>query len=108
MPDPIYTSTNCRIAYQLHWSVTLFAEVDWPAPETWRRSLEQAVERDGVRLLEFREADTRVGQFFVSTTPKVTPAEVARSLKGRLQYLLREDSTLLEKTLLHLKRRRCK
>jgi REP element-mobilizing transposase RayT len=90
MSDPIYTSTNCRVAYQLHWSATLFAEVDWPPMETWRRPLEQSIERDGIRLLEFRNIDARTGQFFVSTAPAVAPAAVARSLKGRLQYLLRE------------------
>ena len=25
MPEPLYTADNCRIAYQLHWSLTLFA-----------------------------------------------------------------------------------
>jgi REP element-mobilizing transposase RayT len=69
----------------------LFAEVNWPPVATWRQPLEQSIERDGLRLLEFRTADAQAGQFFVSTTPAVSPADVARSLKGRLQYLLREE-----------------
>src|SRR6202000_3121218 len=50
----------------------------------------EATERDGVRLLEHRPANGNVSQFLVSTRPDTAPAQVARSVKGRLQYIVRE------------------
>jgi REP element-mobilizing transposase RayT len=89
-PEPLYTAANCHAAYQLHWSLMLFAAKHWPAAETWWQPLVGAVEPDGVRLLEFHASEPAAGQFFVSTRPDVAPSETARSVKGRLQYLLRE------------------
>jgi len=89
MPAPLYTSENCRIAYQLHWSLTLFAKTALPPAEVWQPALEAAIESDGVRLLEYCESDPTNAQFFLSTKPEVSPSEVVRSVKGRLQYQLR-------------------
>ena len=91
MPDPLYTAANCRIAYQLRWSLTLFANRFWPEEGFGQQSLADAVEPDGVRLLEFRLCQPTVGQFFVSSKPDVAPAEIVRSVKGRLQYLVRNS-----------------
>jgi hypothetical protein len=90
MPEPVYTAANCPIAYQLHWSLTLFAKQAWPEKEGWWQPLREAVEPDGVRLLEVQLREQAVGQFFVSTKPEVSPAEVVRSVKGRLQHLVRD------------------
>ena len=90
MPEPLYTVANCRIAYQLHWSLTLFAKQAWPEKEGWWQPLREAVEPDGVRLLEFQHREQAVGQFFVSSRPEVSPAEIVRSVKGRLQHLVRD------------------
>jgi REP element-mobilizing transposase RayT len=89
MPEPLYTAENCRVAYQLHWSLTLFATQPWPEKDTWWQPLQQAVEVDGVRLLEFRLIEPATGQLFVSTRPHASPAQIIRSIKGRLQYLVR-------------------
>ncbi len=91
MLQPLYTAENCRIAYQLHWSLTLFAATAWPAIDSWRQSLGEAVEADGVRILEFKLHSQTTGQFLVSTKPEAAPAQIIRSLKGRLQYLLRGE-----------------
>jgi REP element-mobilizing transposase RayT len=90
MPDPLYTVANSRVAYQLHWSVALFAKTAWPEKETWWDRLSQAVEQDGVRLLEYHSSGPTTGQIFVSTRPEVSPVATVRSLKGRLQYLVRD------------------
>lgn len=90
MAEPIYTAANCRVAYQLHWSVALFAAQPWPGKDSWWQALQQAVDADGVRLLEFRLIEPTTGQLFVSTRPQLSPAQIIRSLKGRLQYLVRE------------------
>lgn len=90
MPEPLYTAANCRVAYQLHWSLTLFAAQAWPEKDCWWEPLRQAVEPDGVRLLEFQPGVNAAGQFFVSTRPEVSPSEIVRSVKGRLQYLVRD------------------
>lgn len=90
MPEPLYTAGHCRIAYQLHWSLTLFATQAWPEKDSWWQPLQQAVEPDGVRLLEFRSSEPATGQLFVSCKPEAAPAQLVRSVKGRLQYLFRD------------------
>ena len=92
MPEPLYTSANCRSAYQLHWSLTVFAAAAWPTKDSWWLPLADAVELDGVRLLEFQLRDAACGQFLISTKPEVAPAQIVRSVKGRLQYLVKGAS----------------
>lgn len=88
--QPIYTPANCRAAYQLNWSLSLFAGMPLPDQSLWLPDLAATTEADHVRLLECHQATDRVVQFFVSTTPEVAPRGAIRSIKGRLQYLLRE------------------
>jgi hypothetical protein len=48
-PAPIYTVENCRPAFQLNWSLTLF----WKEPvqsDEWFPELKDATEKDHVRL----------------------------------------------------------
>lgn len=85
---PLYTTTNCTPAYELRWSLALFANADLPRSENWLATLKAAVERDGVRLLEHR-AMAPVQQFLLSTKPCVAPPAIVKSVKGRLAYLLR-------------------
>jgi REP element-mobilizing transposase RayT len=87
---PIYTLENCRTAYQLNWSLSIF----WlqpPSPVTWLEALQMATEPDGVRVLNHRFAGDKLSQFLVSTKPEVSPHALVRSVKGRLQYLLRGE-----------------
>jgi REP element-mobilizing transposase RayT len=91
MPQPLYTAENCRIAYQLHWSLTLFAVHPWQHRDEWWEPLGQATEADGVRLLEFQPCDAATGQLLISSRPEVSPAQIIRSVKGRLQYLVRDS-----------------
>src|SRR5438105_7535991 len=88
-PDPIYTADNVRIAYELRWSVAVFWKQPAPLPSSWLQPLQQATEPDGVRILEHRFTKDNVSQFLVSTKPHVAPAQCLRSVKGRLQYLVR-------------------
>ena len=90
-PAPLYTALNCTPAYQLNWTLSLFWTAPSLAPEQWLPSLRTAVEPDGVRVLEYHRPDATVGQFLLSTKPEVTPARAVRSVKGRLQYLIRRD-----------------
>jgi len=53
--------------------------------------LQAAIEADGVRLLELRAAEPSTVQLFLSTRPSLSPAEIVRSIKARLQYLLRDS-----------------
>jgi REP element-mobilizing transposase RayT len=88
-PKPIYSLTNCTPAYQLNWSLSVF----WREPQAdahWLPDLQRAAEPDGVRILEHRFAQPSVSQFLVSTTPAVSPQQFARSVKGRLQHLVRD------------------
>jgi REP element-mobilizing transposase RayT len=89
-PSPIYTAENCTAAYQLLWSFSLF----WREPmnsDDWRKPLSQQTEGDDVRLLRHRFARDGHSLFLVSTKPSVSPTEIARSIKGRLQYLVRDQ-----------------
>jgi hypothetical protein len=87
--NPIYTSDNIRIAYQLNWSLTVF----WKSPpetDDWLQCLKDATETDGVRVLSHRFATPHCSQFLTSTKPFVRPMDVARVVKGRLQYIVRD------------------
>lgn len=88
---PIYTAENCVPAYQLDWSYGLF----WKTPPghcDWFPELQAATEPDGVRLLQHRFSRPNVSQFLVSTKPDVVPLKLAASIKGRLQYLVRQTA----------------
>jgi REP element-mobilizing transposase RayT len=91
MTAPLYTPENCRAAYRLNWSLSIF----WNAPAPgagWLGALAEAVQTDGIRILEHRDIKTNVSQFLISTRPETAPADIARSVKGRLQYLVRESA----------------
>src|SRR5262245_15836582 len=88
MPEPLYTSENCKPAYQLRWSLALFAKNALPSPDQWLEPLRAAVERDHVRILEYTSRPPNVGLFLLSTTPTVVPSKIIWSVKGRLQHLL--------------------
>src|SRR5437016_2316742 len=86
---PIYTSDNCKLAYQLNWSLTLF----WrhtPNTADWLAPLQSATEPDGVRVLKHRFSSPQHSLLFVSTQPHVSAMASVRSVKGRLQYLIRD------------------
>jgi REP element-mobilizing transposase RayT len=87
---PIYTSTNCKPAYQLRWSLALFCSVELPSTESWVSQLADAIERDGVRLLDNYQQNG-VLFFLLSTRPSATPPQIVKSVKGRLQHILQDS-----------------
>jgi len=91
MTDPIYTAENVRLAYELRWSIALFWKNPAIAADSWLPPLREATEADGVRILEHRFTNRNVSQFLVSTKPDVAPSACIRSVKGRLQYIIRGD-----------------
>jgi REP element-mobilizing transposase RayT len=93
--NPIYTTDNTKAAYQLNWSVALFGRQDLPATIHWIDRLREATEPDDVRILEHHSVKPNVIQFLVSTKPAIAPSQIVRSLKGRLQYLLRDTAPKL-------------
>ena len=88
-PEPIYTTNNCKAAYQLNWSLSVFWREPPPEPAEWIEGLKGATEPDGVRILEHRIKGPRTSQFLLSTTPAISPREIIRSVKARLQVMLR-------------------
>jgi len=88
---PLYTSSNCDAAYHLRWSLALFSTTDLPSSATWADSLGEGVSRDGVRILEHQQ-QSRLLLFFLSTKPSVTPPDIVKSVKGRLQHLLKSST----------------
>ncbi|WP_373653318.1 hypothetical protein [Schlesneria sp. DSM 10557] len=90
--EPIYTSATVTPAYQLRWSLSLFAGQPLPASDLWLSELRQKVEEDGVRILEAQSRHGNTWQFFLSTRPEVAPPSIVKSVKGRLQHLVRETA----------------
>jgi REP element-mobilizing transposase RayT len=88
--DPLYCSDNTSSAYQLNWGLTLFWRNTAVPDCVWWDQLVQAAEGDGVRLLKHRRVAKATSQFFVSTKPHVAPSQLIRSVKGRLQYAVRD------------------
>ncbi len=88
-PEPIYTHNNCLPAYQLRWGLTLFWRAG-PCTPDWLGPLKEATEPDGVRILAYRPGEEGSALFSLSTQPHVCPAAIVRSVKGRLQYLVRD------------------
>jgi len=89
MLEPLYTMANCQPAYQLRWSLALFADQPIPSSTVWLESLKTSTERDGVRLLQHR-ANGNVHLFLLSTSPDVAPPMIVKSVKGRLQNAIQE------------------
>lgn len=89
--EPIYTPTNTTAAYQLNWSLSVFLRRSFQFQKTTLERLREATEVDHVRILEHRQIHDRQLRFFISTQPQVAPTQVIRSIKGRLQYLIRDQ-----------------
>src|SRR5688500_3353227 len=87
--NPLYTAQNCEPAYQLRWSLSLFAERTLPPQDSSLATLKSVVEPDGVRILECRLLAPATWQFLLSTQPHVSPPEIVKSVKGRLQHAIR-------------------
>ncbi|HEX7446615.1 MAG TPA: transposase [Pirellulales bacterium] len=92
MPNlaPIYTAANCNAAYQLNWSLAVFWASSPPPESAWLDELRAATEADSVRILEHYSPRERVSQFLISTRPETAPPAAVRSIKGRLQHLVRK------------------
>lgn len=91
MTAPIYTSENCVAAYQLRWSLALFASAPLPSSDTWLETLRTVVERDSVRLLEHHTSPPNTHFFLLSTPPKVALPQIVKSVKGRLQNAIQDQ-----------------
>ncbi|MGB6041970.1 MAG: transposase [Pirellulales bacterium] len=89
--EPLYTPANTKPAYQLNWGLTLFWRTQPISDGTWLSDLQQVVEPDGVRVIKHRFTTGDASQFFVTTKPRVSPSEMIRSVKGRLQHLIRKQ-----------------
>jgi len=89
--EPIYTPENVNAAYQLNCSLNIFSNSALPPQNQWLPTLKVATEKDAVRILEFREVSPTAYQFFLSTQPTVSPAQIIKSVKGRLQTIVRSE-----------------
>jgi REP element-mobilizing transposase RayT len=90
--EPLYTPANTTAAYQLNWGLALFWRATAVGASTWLRALSIATEPDGVRILKHEDRDDRMSVLLLSTKPPVSPERLLRSVKGRLQYLVREKA----------------
>ncbi len=88
--EPVYTADNTTAAYQLNWSLAIFGKSELPESTNWLDGLKAATESDGVRILSLNVRSENVLQFLISTRPASAPSDCVRSVKGRLQYLIRD------------------
>jgi REP element-mobilizing transposase RayT len=91
MPEPLYTSVNCKPAYELRWSLALFATCELSSTDEWLPDLKKVVEVDGVRILECQASHQPILHFLLSTQPTISPPQIVKSVKGRLQHLIRSS-----------------
>ena len=75
----------------MNWALAVFWKESPLDPTQWLQSLVKAAEADGTRILEYHLKPPNVGQFLLSTEPQVTPAAAIRTIKGRLQHLIRDQ-----------------
>ena len=90
-PAPIYRSENCTPAFQLNWSYALFWRDKALDESQWKDALNNSLKPDGIRVLKCHEPQPNVTQLLLSTLPHVAPQFLAQRIKGRLQYLTREQ-----------------
>ncbi len=90
--EAIYAPSNVTPAYQLNWGLTIFWRDTPILDANWFVKLAEATEPDGVRVLKHRFIAGGASQFFISTKPAVAPSALIRSVKGRLQYLIRKQT----------------
>ena len=91
MPEPLYTSANCKPAFELRWSLALFSTCGLSSSDEWLTDLKKAVEVDGVRILECQASHQPVLHFLLSTKPTISPPQIVKSVKGRLQHRIRSS-----------------
>ncbi len=86
---PIYTVKNCISSYKLYWTLAIFWRDTSITAEHWLENLKLLTEKDGVRILEYRLKKETTSQFLISACPELSPSEIIRSIKGRLQHIIR-------------------
>lgn len=89
--QPIYTLENTTCAFQLIWNVTLFWRVRF-AGDAWLPELKTLSEPAGIRLLQLAEGHGNCTMFLISTRGHLSPQEIVRGLKGRLQTIVRQEN----------------
>ena len=95
MVSPLYLPANCQAAFQLNWSLSIFASQPWGESSQCIESLIPDFESNGIRLLEWRIMENNTAQFFVSTLPTVVPCDLVRYIKGRWQHRARTVSPIV-------------
>ena len=86
---PIYTEENCSICYKLYWCLTLFWRTRPIPAAVWLDELKRRIEADGIRILERMEKPPKIEEVLVSAKPSLSPADLIRLMKGRIQYAVR-------------------
>ena len=88
LPTPIYTANDVSVHYELQCAFSLFWKTA-PDTESWLPELSELTEADGVRILQHRFSQPNCSLFLTSTQPKISPATIPWSIKGRLQRMVR-------------------
>ncbi len=92
--EPIYSKSNCVPAYQLLWSLALFPTNRISISDDLQSKLNEALDADGIRILESKVTVNGTLLQLLSTQPQVKPSTIVQRTKGRLQHLLRSEAPI--------------
>lgn len=87
-PDPIYTTDNCSAKNRILWTLALFWRNERIGGD-WLPELEEATEKDGVHIKNHSVHKERADQFLLHCDADLAAKDIIRSVKGRLQYIIR-------------------
>jgi len=71
--------------------LSIFPQTLLPPIHKWLGDLQASTIRDQVHTLDARILSDKVTQFLLSTEPSASPPDIVKSVKGRLQTILRPE-----------------
>ena len=86
---PLYTTENCKPAYQLRWSLACFLRSSFFLPSAFQEQVSALAEPHGVRILEVVQSSDVKFQVLLSSLPNLPPSKIVKLFKGSAQHLLR-------------------
>lgn len=89
--EALYTGSNCTVAYQLNWSLSVYGQEPIAHGALDLEKLNAEIAKDKLKVLEFNFRSENVAQFFISSRPESKPSEIVQRVKGRWVWLSRSN-----------------
>ncbi len=88
--QPLYTAKNCQWCGTPRWGLSIFWRQEIEGDD-WLGDLKSACNSDGIEIESHRLARPDISQFLASAEMIVSPQVIVQRVKGRLQYLVRNQ-----------------